>query len=523
MKKYVIIFTFIGLVLAFLIGLLTQKEIEESETMKLKEKYSKKHIPSVDHTQFAELKKSFTSPQQVTIACITCHNKRADEVMQSNHWNWEEPIYIKGRGVVYLGKKNAINNFCLGTEGNELSCAKCHIGYGMESSRTFNYKDSTNIDCLICHDNTETYAKAQEKGGAPEPTLDFSYIAQNVGKPKRSNCGVCHFYGGGGNNVKHGDLEKSMFEPLKEVDLHMGIDGMNLQCVDCHKTENHNIRGQLYSLASTNRNRVFCEDCHNEAPHQNDILNEHTVKIACQTCHIPTYAKVNATKTYWDWSTAGKLKNGEPYSEEDEEGNHTYLSTKGSFKWGKNLKPDYVWFNGTAEHYLIGDKIADTSEQLVLNKLNGSYSDPSSKIIPVKIMVTKQCFDPVYKMITIPKLFDPKVGVGAFWKDFDCLRALEVGMAELGLPFSNTLSFIETKMYWPVNHMVSSKENSVKCIECHTRDNGRLAGLTDFYMPGRDRSLFVDTAGTWLIVLALLGIFTHATIRIVSKRKRGEK
>ena len=35
-------------------------------------------------------------------------------------------------------------------------------------------------------------------------------------------------------------------------------------------------------------------------------------------------------------------------------GNHTYLSIKGSFKWGKILKPEYVWFNGTAEHYLIG-------------------------------------------------------------------------------------------------------------------------------------------------------------------------
>lgn len=520
MKKYVIIFGFIALVFAFLIGALTPKDIEESETMKLRENFSKKHTPSVDHTQFDELKKSFTSPQQVTFACIKCHNKRAEEVMKSNHWNWEEPIYIKGRGVVYLGKKNAINNFCLGTEGNELACAKCHIGYGMESSKTFNFKDSTNIDCLICHDNTETYAKAQEKGGAPDPTLDFSYIAQNVGKPKRSNCGVCHFYGGGGNNVKHGDLEKSMFEPTKDVDLHMGIDNTNLQCIDCHKTEKHNIRGQLYSLASTNRNRVFCEDCHSQTPHQNDILNEHTVKIACQTCHIPIYAKVNATKTYWDWSTAGKLKNGEPYSEEDEDGNHTYLSTKGSFTWGKNLKPDYVWFNGTAEHYLMGDKIADTAIPLVLNKLNGSYSDPSSKIIPVKIMITKQCFDPVYKILSIPKLFDPKVGVGAFWKDFDCLRALEVGMAELGLPFSNTLDFIETKMYWPVNHMVSSKENSVKCVECHTRENGRLAGLKDFYMPGRDRSVFVDTAGTWLIVLALLGVFTHSTLRIVAKRKR---
>ena len=78
--------------------------------------------------------------------------------MHSNHWNWEREEYVKGRGVIYLGKRNAINNFCIGTRGNEESCAKCHIGYGM-NSKGIVYTDSTNIDCLICHDNTETYAK----------------------------------------------------------------------------------------------------------------------------------------------------------------------------------------------------------------------------------------------------------------------------------------------------------------------------------------------------------------------------
>jgi hypothetical protein len=70
------------------------------------------------------------------------------------------------------------------------------------------------------------------------------------------------------------------------------------------------------------------------------MLNEHTLKVACQTCHIPVYAKVNATKIYWDWSTAGKLRDGKPYRETDAEGNITYLSEKGSFRWAKNLKPE---------------------------------------------------------------------------------------------------------------------------------------------------------------------------------------
>lgn len=523
MKKIFIVLLVIGLVIIGATALLRSDKKELPNLSVLKDKYSEKKSPSVQHSKFEVLQKKFSSPQQVTETCISCHTERHIEVMNSNHWNWEEPTYIEGKGVVYLGKKNAINNFCLGAEGNELACAKCHVGYGMTSSKTFDFNDPKNIDCLVCHDNTETYAKAQEKGGAPDPSLDFSNIAQNVGRPKRSNCGVCHFFGGGGNNVKHGDLEKAMFEPSKKIDVHMGTDGSNLVCVDCHLTEKHNISGQMYSLASMNRNRSTCEQCHTQNPHDDATLNKHTLKVACQTCHIPVYAKVNSTKTEWDWSTAGKLRNGEPYEINDSLGNHIYLSTKGSFKWGRNLMPEYIWFNGTASHYLKGDIIQDTTIPLVLNQLNGSYNDKESKIIPVKVMRTIQCFDPVYNMLTIPKLFDPKLGEGAFWKDFDCIRALDVGMKELGLPFSGTLSFMQTKMYWPINHMVSPKENSVQCIECHTKNGSRLAGLTDFYMPARDSSGFIETTGKAIIYLTLAGVFLHGTIRIISSKKNKKK
>jgi len=525
LKKLIIILILLGLVVINVIFLILPRTRTETQLEILKNKYSKKDSSSVRHSDFEILKRKFSKPQDVTESCLHCHNGRGQEVLESNHWNWEEPTYIEGKGVVYLGKRNAINNYCLGSEGNELACAKCHIGYGMQSVKTFDFEDVKNIDCLICHDNTETYAKAQEKGGEPESDLDFSYIAQNVGKPKRSNCGVCHFYGGGGNNVKHGDLEKSMFEPTRDIDVHMGIEGSNLQCVDCHTSEKHKISGRLYSLASTNTNRLKCEKCHYDNPHSKNILNEHCLKVACQTCHIPIYAKVNATKTEWDWSTAGKLKDGEPYEINDEEGNHIYLSTKGSFKWGKQLKPDYVWFNGTADHYLKGDIINDPTKPVILNKLNGSYKDRESKIYPVKIMKTNQCYDSVYKILTIPKLFDPKLGTGAFWKDFDCLKALDVGMKELGLPFSGTLAFINTKMYWPINHMVSTKDKSVQCKECHTKNNSRLAELTDFYLPGRDSNKFVEIFGNTIIILTFFGVIIHGTLRIIIniKRKKTKK
>lgn len=523
MKKILILLTLIGLLTVSTVSFLSSKETEQEQLALLKAKLSKKTSPSVDHKKFAVLQKKFNAPQEVTEACISCHTERSKEVMQSNHWNWEREEYVEGRGIVYLGKKNAINNFCIGVEGNEQSCAKCHIGFGM-TEKTFTYTDPKNIDCLVCHDNTETYAKAPEKGGAPELTLDFNNIAQNVGDPKRSNCGVCHFFGGGGNNVKHGDLEQSMFEPTREVDIHMATDGMNLQCIACHKTDKHTISGKMYSLSSMNRNRATCEKCHSENPHEVAILNKHTIKVACQTCHIPRYAKVNATKTDWDWSTAGKLKDGEPYEVDDKDGNHTYLSIKGSFKWGKNLKPDYIWFNGTANHYLLGDTVADISKPLVLNQLNGSYNDRDSRIIPVKIHRAKQPFDPVTKMLIQPKLFSDKVGEGALWKDFDWMRASQVGMKDVNLPFSGKLTFINTEMYWPINHMVSSKEKSVQCNECHSRENSRLTNLKDFYMPARDYNPMIESAGSALLILSLIGVFIHGTIRIIfscKMKKRG--
>ncbi len=522
MRKIILIVAVLFIIIVSLVFILRERTLDPDNLKTLADKYQRKEKSAADHSKFPELNRKFNSPQEVTETCISCHNERHKEIMQSNHWNWEREEYVEGRGIIHIGKKNAINNFCIGTEGNEKSCAKCHIGFGA-TDKMQGYSDSTNIDCMVCHDNSETYVKGSEMGGYPDPSVNLTLVAQKVGSPKRTNCGVCHFFGGGGNNVKHGDLEMSMFEPTKEVDVHMAIDGANLQCQACHETKNHMMKGRVYSLSSMNRNRSECEQCHTSTPHEKNILNEHTLKVACQTCHIPVYAKVNSTKTEWDWSTAGKLKDGEPYEEDDSLGNHTYLSIKGSFKWGRNLVPEYQWFNGNASHYLLGDIVNDTSKPLVLNTLHGSYSDPESKIIPVKVHRSIQPFDPVNKMLIQPKLFSDKSGQGALWVDFDWQRAAEVGMKDVNLPYSGKLSFIRTEMNWPVNHMVSAKDKSVQCVECHTKNNSRLAGLTDFYMPGRDANSFVEFVGKASIILTLVGVSAHGLIRILISRKKGKK
>jgi len=485
----------------------------------LKARYAEKRAPKVDHSKLSALQGEFTSAQQVTETCISCHNKRHEEVMQSPHWTWSRDEYLPDRGVRSVGKNNVLNNFCIGVTSNLEGCDQCHAGYGYVDA-SFDFSDPTNIDCLMCHDNSGSYSKTN--GGIPPASVDLTSVAQQVGRPQRSNCGYCHFAGGGGNNVKHGDLEEALISTDRQVDVHMGTDGADLECVACHTATAHKIQGKLYTVSSMNFGRLLCEQCHGATPHSEEILNEHTVKVACQTCHIPEYAKVNATKMAWDWSTAGRLRDGQPFEEEDDDGNLTYASIKGTFTWAKNVKPDYVWFNGTADHYLLGDTVP-SERPVELNTLYGSYEDPDAKIIPVKIHSGRQGYDPVNGTLIQPKLYANREGEGGFWKDFDWERSAEEGMKAAGLPYSGREEFIDTVMYWPVNHMVAPKENSVGCEECHTRENSRLAGLTGFYMPGRDRSGPIDFLGMMAVAGVFAGVIVHATARAAFRKKRGSR
>lgn len=519
MQRAVFVLAAIALMLSVLVvGKLRKESVPPMPLETLRTKYAEKHVPGVNHAKLEELKGPFESPQQVTEACLKCHTERGSEVMASSHWNWQREEFIPGHGIRSIGKKNVLNNFCVGVTSNLMWCDKCHAGYGYTSEK-FDFHDPTHIDCLICHDNSDTYVKTGD--GLPAESVDLTMVAQHVGQTSRTNCGTCHFFGGGGNNVKHGDLEESLFAPTRELDVHMAVDGANLQCADCHRTTNHKMKGKLYSISSMNRNRSSCSDCHTDMPHENGILNEHTVKVACQTCHIPHYAKEAATKIAWDWSTAGKLKDGKPYEDKDKDGNVVYMSEKGTFTWGKNLKPEYVWFDGTAKHYLLGDK-APNDKPIKINELLGDYRDPNAKIIPVKIHRGNQLYDPVNQMLIQPKLVAEKEGEGGFWVDFNVATSVEEGMKAVGLPYSGQYGYAKTEMTWPINHMVAPKEEALSCSECHARQGSRIANLTDFYLPGRDRSPWIDRIGTAVMALTLVGVISHGGARIISRRRKGK-
>jgi hypothetical protein len=207
-------------------------------------------------------------------------------------------------------------------------------------------------------------------------------------------------------------------------------------------------------------NGINCEDCHAEVPHADKRINDHTDKVACQTCHIPTYATSVPTKMWWDWSKAG--------DDARKDDVHHYLKIKGEFKYEKEVIPEYYWFDLTVDRYLVGDKIA-TRGPTIMNHLNGTRNDFKSKIWPFKVHRGKQPADSVNRYLIPPRTS----GEGGYWHTFDWKSALKLGAKQAGLEFSGEYEFVETEMYWPLSHMVLPKEQALKCTDCHG-GGGRL-------------------------------------------------
>ena len=493
---------------------------------------------TTDHAKHNILKQEFHSGEDVTRACLTCHSEAASQFHKTIHWTWLDPNVPRENQIGKAGY--SINNFCISIHANEPRCTSCHAGYGWKD-KSFDFTDQAKVDCLVCHEQTGTYDKFPTAAGnaVTEATVfkengktytppEWNKVAQSVGRPTRKNCGTCHFTGGGGDGVKHGDLDTSLTKPNKLLDVHMGLDGQNFDCVRCHTTVLHNIAGRTYATpAAKDRkslveddlaSKITCESCHTSTPHKaGSKPNDHTDKVACQSCHIPEFARVNPTKMFWDWSAAGKKKDGKPYKEKGPLGKPVYDTKKGNFVWAKNVTPEYFWFNGAINSITAKDMI-DPSRPVQINWPVGSRDDANARIFPFKVHQGKQPYDKVNKTLLIPHLFGKK-GSEAYWANYDWKRALDSGMRHAGLPFSGEFDFVETAYVYPTTHMVAPKADTVSCGQCHAREGSRLAKLTGFHMPARDPFKLVNTLGWGLVLVSLIGVLLHGLGRIFTNGK----
>ncbi len=427
----------------------------------------------VDHSQFivGPLKEG----RDVTKQCLECHDKQATDFMKTTHWNWKgTPNHVKGmeKNTKEYGKFNMINNFCTtvfnGKDAKPMeSCGKCHAGYGWTTSK-FDHKDKTKVDCLVCHAK-KNYERAAvgcdiDQSAIKKGSMNIEAAAKSVGKPGLQNCGYCHFYGGGGDNVKSPGLDSTLLNGDKFRDVHMAKKekgGAGLLCQDCHKATNHKISGASSMMAHYDA-RVECTDCHSgaKAPHQKSknkaIIDRHISSVACQTCHIPAISRGQATKVGWWWADVGK--NIEPKEEFDME---TFMKKKGTFKWNMNYVPAYAWYNGKIERYMVGDKIQDPSKPVVMTKPVGDIKDKTAKIYPYKIFLGSQPMDSKFKYLNTFQQYE------SLWKHYDWDKALKDGGQDLGLPYSGKFQFVNTIAWLSAPHEVAPKEKALTCGDCH--------------------------------------------------------
>jgi octaheme c-type cytochrome (tetrathionate reductase family) len=499
---------------------------------------------TADHGKFEELEGPFADGPEVTRACLACHTEAGTQFEHSIHWTWAFEHPDTGQT---LGKKTVINSFCGSLRPNEPRCTSCHAGYGWEDA-DFDFTDQARMDCLVCHDQTGTYKKFPTGAGHPvyeapktfngkvwEP-VDLAHVARHVGAPRRENCGVCHFFGGGGDNVKHGDLSSVLEAPAPAVDVHMSPEGENFACTECHVGSAHQWAGSRYDVTAVDpagtglpgerRDVATCESCHGTSPHPltdytNLKLNDHVDRVACQSCHIPAFARGGvATKTWWDWSAAGRMRDGEPFKVTDEAGHEVYNTMKGAFRWEADAVPEYAWFDGQMTYTLVDDTL-DPAGVVPINRFGGSADDPGARIWPFKVMRGKQPYDSAQNHLVYNQLFAPG-STTAFWGNFDMAESIPVAMAAAGEPYSGEFDYVETTMHWPVTHMVAPAADAVGCIECH-RSDGRMADIAGVYIPGRDHNPLVHTVGTVAFIACLGLAVLHGALRFYFSKRRSRE
>ena len=498
---------------------------------------------TADHSKFKALQQEFNSGPELTKACLSCHTEASKQLHKTQHWRWE---YKSPEGQL-LGKKHIVNNFCTSIASNEAACNSCHIGYGWKDDK-FDFDSEVNVDCIVCHDTTGKYVKPSgfagnvvthdtefpAGSGKMVRGINLKAIAQKVGKSSRATCGACHFNGGGGDGVKHGDLDSSLESPDKALDVHMDAEGNNFVCATCHLTEDHKVPGSRYAPTAQDKGEAHlrgkayktipttCQACHGQAPHKKIAkLNDHTDKVACQACHVPTYARGGIpTKMSWDWSTAGQRgPDGKPLVKKNAEGHVVYNGIKGDFVMAENVVPEYIWFNGKVKYTLREDKIEKSDQPIKINRFEGSAGDGKSLIWPVKVFRGKQAFDPQNKTLVVTHLAGNDDS--AYWTNLNWEKAVATGMATVNASFSGKVDFIETESSWPITHMVAPAKDALRCAACHA-SNARLEKVSGIYIPGRARDHLglLDSGGWAVAALTLLGVLGHGIGRVVlTKRK----
>ena len=377
-----------------------------------------------------------------------------------------------------------------------MTCSNCHVGNGAMPTPTATLDQLNNVDCLMCHQDAykrkaaapfESYTVADYQGvnhtwqfpltdaaggfnyepDEAKMTITLTQAAQTVHLPTRASCLRCHANAAGSDGAKRGDISSVTVNPPATSDIHMSASRGNLTCQACHYASDHKFDGRGVDLAPNDGTTpVKCTDCHSSQPHTTATTdyaryNTHSRRIACQTCHIATYAKDMSTETSRDWRTpvwSTSVFSGQ--------GGYKPGETRGS-----NLTPTCAWFDGSSTMYALGQTA--TVNTLGLYDLavpRGSVTAAGSQIFPMKehrsvsarVNATGQL---------VPHSAFTYFSTGSFTK------AIQDGMAASGMSGAYTIVNVHT--WQTLNHGVGPKTTALKCAKCHTYYSGGAAVVMD--------------------------------------------
>ena len=412
-----------------------------------------------------------------TATCLACHTPEAMAVHGSVHYQWkgdtQETVGLKPGDA---GKQGGINDFCIYPDINWIGkltnisgqlvdggCAKCHVGLGQKPEPEASVNQLENIDCLVCH--SEAYKRKVEMvDGAYRFVPDTEKMAVgtlqaavDITLPSNGRCLNCHTKAGGGNNFKRGDLEEAHRNASRSFDVHLASKqngGAGLNCVDCHTTVDHRIAGRGTDLRPLDSlDEVSCEKCHGNTPHDDRTLNQHTNRVNCTVCHIPTFAREAPTDMDRDWRQPGELNEStglyEPFNKKMD-----------------HVIPEYHFFNGTSYFYQFGDTaIPEENGIITMSAPMGSITDSGARIYAFKHHLGNQPIDPVERRLMPLK-------IGLFFQSGEIDQAVQKGAEAVGWNYRGH-EFARTERFMGLFHEVAPSGEALSCTQCHG-NGGRM-------------------------------------------------
>lgn len=416
-----------------------------------------------------------------TATCVACHTTAGTDMLNTLHMKWSGPTpNVTNGGGAQLGKAvKGTNTFCTYAMSSKNTCFNCHVRSDGNAPTAPTVSD---VDCLMCHNDTyvrrpvpdpnnfitvtnvlgitKTYFTGLQKPDGdyvsePDfflmpPDVTMVDIAKNVHRPTRRSCLRCHAKAGGSDWAKRGDMGVNSAAPTVDQDVHMSQARMDLTCTACHKAVNHKIGGRGIDLRQTEAPNPTCQNCHSATPHKaNSTMDRHAAnRVACQVCHIRTFGKGGATEMSRDWLAP--------------EWSPPFCNGQGGFVGHEvkvtNVKPEYVWFDGTSYVYNVGETIKPNAQGIYnMARANGKVFDGKSKIVPIKRHGSNM---PLHSS---GKIVPPMIMWMFMTGDFD--QAVKKGMEEQKLTGSYTMVNADAEML--IAHGVEPKTSAPTCNVCH--------------------------------------------------------